>query len=70
MQACSDSLTSPQLNAHFEAGEAERALDLIRLEWGWMLTTNISVQSTLLEGYTSNGSLLYVSFVLPSISAD
>lgn len=27
-----------------------------------MLTTNVSVQSTLLEGYTSNGSLLYVLF--------
>ncbi|KAL1743780.1 glycoside hydrolase family 78 protein [Schizophyllum fasciatum] len=48
-----------ELNAHFEAGAAERALDLIRLQWGWMLTTNISVQSTLLEGYTANGSLLY-----------
>ncbi|KAL1659383.1 glycoside hydrolase family 78 protein [Schizophyllum commune] len=48
-----------ELNAHFEAGAAERALDLIRLQWGWMLTTNVSVQSTLLEGYTSNGSLLY-----------
>ncbi|TRM57630.1 glycoside hydrolase family 78 protein [Schizophyllum amplum] len=50
---------SMEVHAHFEAGEAERALDLIRLQWGWMLTTNVSVQSTLLEGYTSNGSLLY-----------
>ncbi|KAI5823183.1 glycoside hydrolase family 78 protein [Schizophyllum commune Tattone D] len=48
-----------ELHAHFEAGAAECALELIRLQWGWMLTTNVSVQSTLLEGYTSNGSLLY-----------
>ncbi|KAL1682840.1 glycoside hydrolase family 78 protein [Schizophyllum commune] len=48
-----------ELHAHFEAGAAERALELIRQQWGWMLTTNVSVQSTLLEGYASNGSLLY-----------
>lgn len=50
---------SMEVHAHFAAGEAERALDLIRLQWGWMLTTNTSVESTFLEGYTSNGSLLY-----------
>lgn len=43
--------------AHFVAGNDARALDLIRLEWGYMLNTNISVHSTFLEGYTSNGSL-------------
>uniref|UniRef100_D8Q5F2 Glycoside hydrolase family 78 protein n=1 Tax=Schizophyllum commune (strain H4-8 / FGSC 9210) TaxID=578458 RepID=D8Q5F2_SCHCM len=48
-----------ELHAHFEAGAAERALEFVRLQWGWMLTTNVSAQSTLLEGYTSNGSLLY-----------
>ncbi|KAL1659380.1 Six-hairpin glycosidase-like protein [Schizophyllum commune] len=53
---------SMEVHAHFAAGEAERALDFIRLQWGWMLTTNVSVQSTLLEGYTSNGSLLYRSY--------
>ncbi|KAK0241594.1 glycoside hydrolase family 78 protein [Armillaria nabsnona] len=46
---------------HFFAGQGERALDLLRQEWGYMLYTNISVQSTLLEGFTSNGSLRYVS---------
>ncbi|KAL1693236.1 Six-hairpin glycosidase-like protein [Schizophyllum commune] len=53
---------SMEVHAHFAAGEAERALDFTRLQWGWMLTTNVSVQSTLLEGYTSNGSLLYRSY--------
>lgn len=55
-----------QIRAHFEAGEDARALDLIRRTWGYMLHTNISVQSTLLEGFTANGSLAYVpNFCLP-----
>ncbi|PBK74344.1 glycoside hydrolase family 78 protein [Armillaria solidipes] len=48
-----------EVQAHFVAGQGERALDLLRQEWGYMLYTNISVQSTLLEGFTSNGSLNY-----------
>ena len=35
-------------------------MDLLRREWGYMLYTNLSVQSTLLEGFTANGSLSYV----------
>ncbi|TFK33098.1 Six-hairpin glycosidase [Crucibulum laeve] len=48
-----------ELQAHFEAGNDARALDLLRRTWGYMLYTNISVQSTLLEGFTGNGSLAY-----------
>ncbi|KAK0212653.1 glycoside hydrolase family 78 protein [Desarmillaria ectypa] len=50
-----------EVQAHFVAGQGERALDLLRQEWGYMLYTNISVKSTLLEGYTANGSLGYRS---------
>ncbi|PBK74349.1 glycoside hydrolase family 78 protein [Armillaria solidipes] len=50
-----------EVQAHFVVGQGERALDLLRQEWGYMLYTNISVQSTLLEGYTANGSLGYRS---------
>ncbi|KAK0430937.1 Six-hairpin glycosidase [Armillaria borealis] len=50
-----------ELQAHFEAGQDNRALDLLRREWGYMLYTNLSVQSTLLEGFTANGSLRYQS---------
>ncbi|KAF9440931.1 glycoside hydrolase family 78 protein [Macrolepiota fuliginosa MF-IS2] len=51
-----------EVQAHFIAGEGERALDLLHrvintLQWGYMLFTNLSVQSTLLEGFTANGSL-------------
>ncbi|KAF9552097.1 glycoside hydrolase family 78 protein [Agrocybe pediades] len=48
-----------EIQAHFEAGNDLRALDLIRRTWGYMLYTNVSVQSTLLEGFTANGSLAY-----------
>ena len=37
-------------------------MDLLRREWGYMLYTNLSVESTLLEGFTANGSLSYVAF--------
>ncbi|KIK66779.1 glycoside hydrolase family 78 protein [Collybiopsis luxurians FD-317 M1] len=48
-----------ELQAHFIAGQGERALDLLHREWGYILYTNISVHSTMLEGYTANGSLGY-----------
>jgi len=51
-----------ELQAHFEAGEEDAAMDLLRREWGYMLYTPLSVQSTLLEGFTANGSLSYRSY--------
>ncbi|VDB84465.1 unnamed protein product [Peniophora sp. CBMAI 1063] len=48
-----------ELQAHFESGNDARAMELLRREWGYMLYTNLSVESTLLEGYTGNGSLYY-----------
>ncbi|KZV84660.1 glycoside hydrolase family 78 protein [Exidia glandulosa HHB12029] len=50
-----------EIQAHFEAGQGERALDLIRREWGYMLSTNLSVQSTLIEGFTADGGIGYRS---------
>ncbi|TFY58443.1 hypothetical protein EVJ58_g6418 [Rhodofomes roseus] len=50
-----------ELQAHFIAGRGARALDLLHREWGYMLYTPLSVQSTLLEGYTTNGSLYFRS---------
>ncbi|KAF9523611.1 Six-hairpin glycosidase [Crepidotus variabilis] len=51
-----------EVQAHFEAGNDARAMDLLRREWGYMLYTNLSVESTLLEGFTANGSLSYRSY--------
>ncbi|KZT25006.1 glycoside hydrolase family 78 protein [Neolentinus lepideus HHB14362 ss-1] len=48
-----------ELQAHFQSGNDDRAMDLLHREWGYMLYTNLSVQSTLLEGFTANGSLYY-----------
>ncbi|TFY77150.1 hypothetical protein EWM64_g6863 [Hericium alpestre] len=53
---------SLEIAAHFEADNDNAALELIRRQWGYMLYTNLSVQSTLLEGFTANGSLLYRSY--------
>ncbi|GJJ09716.1 hypothetical protein Clacol_003940 [Clathrus columnatus] len=48
-----------EVQAHFTAGNDDRALDLINRTWGYMVNTPLSVQSTLLEGFTSNGSIWY-----------
>ncbi|KAL4242799.1 alpha-L-rhamnosidase [Abortiporus biennis] len=53
---------SLELQAHFIAGNDDTAMNLLRREWGYMLYTNLSVQSTLLEGFTANGSLGYRSY--------
>ena len=51
-----------EVQAHFIAGKDARALDLLHREWGYILYTNLSVKSTLLEGFTANGSLSYVHY--------
>ncbi|KAJ7118101.1 glycoside hydrolase family 78 protein [Mycena epipterygia] len=51
-----------ELQAHFVAGNASRAMDLLHREWGYMLYTNLSVESSLLEGFTANGSIWYRSY--------
>ncbi|KAF5381228.1 hypothetical protein D9757_007881 [Collybiopsis confluens] len=62
MDTISPFISGFELQAHFEAGNDTRAFDLLHREWGYMLYTNLSVQSTLLEGMTANGSLFYRYF--------
>lgn len=50
---------SMEVFAHFAAREDETALDLIRLEWGYMLESAIGTQSTFWEGYLQDGSFDY-----------
>lgn len=54
-------ISSFELGAHLTAREPDRALDLLRTTWGWILNNENSTQSTLLEGYLTNGSFGYRS---------
>lgn len=47
---------SMEVMAHFAAGDDESALNLIRLEWGYMLSNPLGTRSTFWEGYLQNGS--------------
>jgi len=48
---------SMEVHGRFAAGDDQGALDLIRLEWGYMLNSNIGTQSTIWEGYLADGTL-------------
>jgi hypothetical protein len=48
-----------EVHAHFAAGRDSTALDLIRLEWGFMLNSPQGTASTFWEGYRTDGSSDY-----------
>jgi Bacterial alpha-L-rhamnosidase 6 hairpin glycosidase domain/Bacterial alpha-L-rhamnosidase C-terminal domain len=48
-----------EVHAHFQAGRDSTALDLIRLEWGFMLNSPQGTASTFWEGYRTDGSSDY-----------
>jgi hypothetical protein len=48
-----------EVMAHFVAGDDETALSLIRLEWGYMLSSPNGTGSTFWEGYLQDGSFDY-----------
>ncbi len=50
---------SMEVLAHFAAGEDSNALDLIRLEWGYMLASPLGTGSSFWEGYLQDGSFDY-----------
>jgi len=50
---------SLEVLGHMAANQTKTALDLILLQWGYMLQYPYSTQSTFWEGYLSNGSLGY-----------
>ena len=50
---------SLEVHAHMAAGEPERAHDLIRLQWGYMLNKPESTRSTFWEGYNADGTFAY-----------
>ncbi len=50
---------SMEVMAHFAANDDTTALDLIRLEWGYMLSSPLGTGSTFWEGYLQDGSFDY-----------
>jgi len=50
---------SMEVHAHFAAGQPERAQDLIRLMWGYMMNKTEGTQSTFWEGYNADGTFAY-----------
>jgi Bacterial alpha-L-rhamnosidase 6 hairpin glycosidase domain len=48
---------SLEVDGHFVAGDDQTALDLIRLEWGYMLNSPLGTGSTFWEGYLADGTL-------------
>jgi hypothetical protein len=52
-------ISSFEIQAHFAAGQASRALDLIRRSWGWYVDNENGTQSTVIEGYLADGTFGY-----------
>ncbi|KAF2973186.1 hypothetical protein GQX73_g414 [Xylaria multiplex] len=52
-------ISSFEIQSHFLAGNAPRALDLIRRSWGWYLNHPNGTGSTVIEGYLEDGSFAY-----------
>jgi hypothetical protein len=51
-----------ELQAHYLASQPKAALDLIRLQWGFMLQDLRMTQSSFIEGYSTDGRLHYAPY--------
>ena len=60
--AVSPFISGFELQAHFLANNASAALDLMRIEWGFMLDDPRMTNSTFIEGYSSDGVLHYAPY--------
>lgn len=54
-------ISSFEIQAHALAGQTNRSLDLIRTSWGWYLDHPNGTQSTMIEGYLTDGTWGYRS---------
>lgn len=52
-------ISSFEVQAHLTAGQTQRALELIRTSWGWYLNNPNGSESTVVEGYLTNGTFGY-----------
>lgn len=60
--AISPFISGFELQAHLLADNTAAALDLIRLQWGFMLDDPRMTNSTFIEGYAVNGDLHYAPY--------
>ena len=60
--AVSPFISGFELYTHFIAGNASAALDLLELQWGFMMDDPRMTNSTFIEGYASDGSLHYAPY--------
>ena len=60
--AVSPFISGFELQMHLLAGNASAALDLVRLQWGFMMDDPRMTNSTFIEGYASDGSLHYAPY--------
>lgn len=60
--AVSPFISGFELQMHLLAGDASTALDLMRLQWGFMLDDPRMTNSTFIEGYQDNGVLHYAPY--------
>lgn len=51
-----------ELQAHFIADLPQNAIDLLRLQWAYMLQNSNMTQSTFIEGYSTDGSIHYAPY--------
>ncbi|CAJ2507533.1 Uu.00g087190.m01.CDS01 [Anthostomella pinea] len=51
-----------EIQGHLAIGNTARALELIRRSWGWYLRNAIGTESTVIEGYLTNGSFAYRNY--------
>lgn len=54
-------IESYEILGHLAVRETQRALDLIRLSWGWYLNNPYGTESTTIEGYFEDGSFRYAN---------
>lgn len=52
-------ISSFEIQGHLTVGQTQRALDLIRRSWGWYFNNPNGSQSTVIEGYLTNGTFGY-----------
>jgi hypothetical protein len=54
-------IESYEVKGNFKIRNTKRALDLIRLSWGWYINNEMGTGSSMIEGYNVDGSFKYTA---------